>query len=206
MRVVVQERRSLLREGIAEILDTESDGVEILGLAAGGEDVVRIALAVEPDLVVLELEPVGWDAPTAIHTIRSSFPDCRFAVLHEGRRGEMSPLASEVAPVTLVPYGAGRAALRALVRGEVLPPPVARERRVLPERHRLSEREREVLRHIAAGRTSAEISELLGLQPKTIDGHKQRIFNKLSVQNQAHAVAVAYRMGVLGLPPVEGTG
>lgn len=65
----------------------------------------------------------------------------------------------------------------------------------------LTGRELEVLRLIGAGRTTREISGALGVSRRTVENHKRRIFAKLDVQSQAHAVASAARLGLLTLPP-----
>jgi len=61
----------------------------------------------------------------------------------------------------------------------------------------LTQREAEILHCIAAGLSANEVSEQLGISRKTVEGHKRRIFTKLHVQNQAHAVAIATRSGLL---------
>ena len=61
----------------------------------------------------------------------------------------------------------------------------------------LTAREAEILECIAAGLSASEVSEQLGISRKTVEGHKRRIFTKLDVQNQAHAVAIATRAGML---------
>jgi DNA-binding CsgD family transcriptional regulator len=67
----------------------------------------------------------------------------------------------------------------------------------VPPRAVLTARELDVLGLVGAGHTTREVSEALGISPKTVENHKQRIFVKLGVQNQAHAVAVAMRTGLL---------
>jgi DNA-binding NarL/FixJ family response regulator len=67
----------------------------------------------------------------------------------------------------------------------------------------LTGRELEVLRLIGAGRTTREISGALGVSRRTVENHKRRIFAKLDVQSQAHAVASAARLGLLTLPPAR---
>jgi len=61
----------------------------------------------------------------------------------------------------------------------------------------LTPREAEILRRIASGLSATEVSDELGISRKTVEGHKRRIFTKLDVQNQAHAVAIATRAGML---------
>jgi DNA-binding CsgD family transcriptional regulator len=65
----------------------------------------------------------------------------------------------------------------------------------------LTPREREVLELVSTGLTSRVISTHLGVSPKTIENHKQRIFHKLGVQNQGHAVANALRAGLIAAVP-----
>jgi DNA-binding CsgD family transcriptional regulator len=64
----------------------------------------------------------------------------------------------------------------------------------------LTKRECEVLLHVGAGETSSEICRQLGISRKTVENHKQRIFAKLDVQNQAHAIALAMRRGLIAHP------
>ncbi len=66
-----------------------------------------------------------------------------------------------------------------------------------PARRLLTPREVEVVRLISKGLTGGEIAEALGVRPKTVENHKQRMFAKLDVQNQAHAVARCARLGFL---------
>src|SRR5213078_1893180 len=63
----------------------------------------------------------------------------------------------------------------------------------------LTEREREVLRLVGMGSTTREISGRLGISAKTVENHKHRIFSKLGVHNQAHAVSIAVRKGLIDL-------
>ena len=62
----------------------------------------------------------------------------------------------------------------------------------------LTPRQIEVVQLIARGLTSHEIAEELGVRPKTVENYKQRVFTRLGVQNQAHAVARCARMGLVG--------
>jgi DNA-binding CsgD family transcriptional regulator len=91
-------------------------------------------------------------------------------------------------------------ALRDAVRGSRHPANVVpTRRRVALERakSRLSSREVEILSEISAGRTTGEVATAMGISPKTVENHKQRIFAKLGVQTQAHAVSVAMRSGLV---------
>jgi DNA-binding NarL/FixJ family response regulator len=90
----------------------------------------------------------------------------------------------------------------AAAHGEVTPRVAARSADALsavesPCSSRLSPREVQILTCIADGLSAGEVSEHLGISRKTVEGHKRRIFTKLDVQNQAHAVAIATRTGLL---------
>ena len=61
-----------------------------------------------------------------------------------------------------------------------------------------------MLGEIGAGSTTRLVAQTMGISPKTVENHKQRIFSKLGVQNQAHAVAVAMRQGLLSASPSAG--
>jgi DNA-binding NarL/FixJ family response regulator len=74
------------------------------------------------------------------------------------------------------------------------------------DRSTLTGRELEVLRLIGAGRTTRQISDALGISQRTVENHKRRIFAKLDVQSQAHAVASAARLGLLAAPGVAAAG
>ena len=96
-------------------------------------------------------------------------------------------------------YGADRRQLLGALVGH----PVTRPSRHGPDRRRkqtraqLTEREQQVLRSLAAGRTAKETSLELALSPRTVEHHKRRIYEKLDARNRAHAVALAHRIGLL---------
>ena len=75
-----------------------------------------------------------------------------------------------------------------------------------PEEMVLAPRELTILNLVGAGFTSREISSQLAISHKTVEDHKQRIFGKLGVQNQAHALSVAMRLGVMRPERVMGLG
>lgn len=195
MHVLIQERRSLVREGIASILAVD-DGLVIAGCAVDDEELLAMAATRTVDVVVLELHSEDWDVSSLVAQLGDLRPGIRTVAMHHGRRSDEARHAKKVGVAAQVSYGAGRRALVAAVRGGKSHPSPVLERRTLPSREVLTAREREVLRHIAAGLTTAESALLLDVSPKTVDNHKQRIFGKLGVRNQAHAVALAHRMGI----------
>jgi DNA-binding NarL/FixJ family response regulator len=196
--VAVQERRRLLRDGIGLMLAGEP-GIRVAGLAADDVALRQLAADHELDVVVVEVSAPEWDVARLVADVRHARPAVRVVGLHPGRRTDHLAAGKVAGVDTLVSVGAGAAGLIAAIEGvEAVPPPIRMvDRRRLPGRQVLTRREREVLRHISAGLTTKQSAQLLRLSPKTVDNHKQHLFAKLGVQNQAHAVAIAHRAGIL---------
>lgn len=198
-RIVLQERQRLLREGLALFIGAEPD-IEVVATAETGKELLDVCAETRPSAVLLELDVADWDA-------------CRVAALLKRRQRSIRivgtcarPLRNEtiraalVGVRTVVSRSAGIRPLVDALRSE----PAEVRHLPLPTTTRapagsLTRRELEILAHVASGATTREASERLGISPKTVENHKQRIFAKLDVQNQAHAVAVAMRGGLL--PP-----
>jgi DNA-binding NarL/FixJ family response regulator len=199
VRVIVQERRRLVRAGIARLLAEDRRGVEVVGVAADESDVVALVGIHRAELLVLELEPQGWDLAGLIAWLRADHPRCRIVALHHGRRADHEAMAEQLG-IGLVSYSAGVAGLRAAMRGRVLPVPAdaVPDRRRLPSRAAFSVGEREMLRRMAAGDTAEEAAIALSLSPRTVELAQRRILDKLGARGRAHAVAVAHQIGVLG--------
>ena len=162
-------------------------------------DVRRLVRAFDVDVAVFELVADAWDVAELAAAIRIDCPTIRLVGLHPGRRSDHTARSTAVGVDAMLSYGTGVAGLVAAIRGdEGVSRAPAIDRRVLPAREILTAREREVLLHISAGYTTQQSAQLLSLSPKTVDNHKQRMFAKLDVQNQAHAVAVAHRPGSSG--------
>jgi DNA-binding NarL/FixJ family response regulator len=202
-RVVIQERKRLLRLGLAEILVARG-GIEVLGSVANAAQLREVVDRTQPGSVVLELD-APWDVRELVTDLRRSAPGIRVIALHPGRLSDHGRLGSDALIDELAPYGGGTSAILAAIVGEptLVPRSDRPDRRRLPSRTSLTPRECEVLRHLAAGMTAADCAAALHVSPKTVDNHKQRIFSKLGVQNQAHAVALAHRIGLLGRAPYD---
>ncbi|MCA1845149.1 MAG: response regulator transcription factor [Actinobacteria bacterium] len=196
-RVVVQERRRLFREGLAMVLSAQPD-LHVVGAVADAHGLVDACGRLRPDVALLELDEVGWDTPPLIALLVRRHPGLRVVGLHAELDRVWVQRARQGGVGTPVPRAAGVESVLDAVRGgpgwsRVTPLP----RRTAQDRDRLTAREIQVLALIGSGATSQEISGRLGISRKTVENHKQRIFPKLEVQNQAHAVAVAMRRGLV---------
>jgi DNA-binding NarL/FixJ family response regulator len=157
-----------------------------------------------PDAALLEADPVEWDAGRLARSLRRAVPRLRVVGLSTE---EMSPAdlaaARRNGMRTVLPRSAGMAQILAALRAtSATPRPTDRmaAQRTMsgdPADVRLTPRELTILNFVGAGYTSREISAQLAISHKTVENHKQRIFGKLGVQNQAHAVSVAMRRGLM---------
>jgi DNA-binding NarL/FixJ family response regulator len=197
VRIVVQHRQRFFREGLALLLRREPD-VDELGTAVGSTDIAAVCASTAPDVVLLEIDSDEWDPCRVAAALRRTHRRVHFVGLHAADRGPEA-------------VRAGYAGIRAVVHQKDGIEPILAAVRAVPHRPfapivvpnatqlpgALTRREIDVLSLVSAGWTSREISERLSISYKTVENHKQRIFEKLGVQNQAHAVAVAMRRGVI---------
>jgi len=199
LRIAIQDRRRLFREGLALILGAEPD-LSVVAPASTAKELVKATVGVDLDLVLLELDCSDWDPCRLVAALCKRHQ--RLAVIGTvgGVEARPSHRAYQAGVRTVFPRDAGMRTLLHTIRS--LPDP-ARPRatpRVIDltaPSSVLSRRELEVLNAISTGATTQRVAAGMGISPKTVENHKQHIFTKLGVQNQAHAVAVATRMGVL---------
>jgi DNA-binding NarL/FixJ family response regulator len=198
---VVQERRRLLREGLALWIAAQDD-LQLAGAVASGAELVALCADQSPDFAVFEADAEEWDPLEIARTLRRRHPALRLVGTVGDRGAEQGP-ALGAGMAALVKRSAGVGAVLAAVRGSgtvVDLRSVERQPRVEPSDLRtiLTDRELEILMLIGSGLAAREIADRLRISPKTVDNHKQRIYAKLGVQSQAHAVAVAIRAGFIG--------
>jgi DNA-binding NarL/FixJ family response regulator len=209
LRIAIQDRQRLYREGVALVLGGEPD-LEVVATAATAAELVSATAECNVDLVVLELDVEDWDACRLVAALRKRHPGLAVVGLLPGDDDELPARAYQAGVRSVFPRNAGMNAFLRTVRS--LPNPsraaVPADRVVNLDERRplLSHREIQVLGEIGAGSTTRVVAEAMGISPKTVENHKQRIFTKLGVQNQAHAVAVAMRQGLLQPAPSAGFG
>jgi DNA-binding CsgD family transcriptional regulator len=198
IRVALQDRRRIVCSGMKLLIEAEPD-LALAGCVADDRELRDIVLSRPVDVAAFEIRSTEWDVTGLAASLRREVPSIRLIGLHRGRRTDHEGVGKAVGVDILHSYGAGTGAFLAALRGRRAESAEREiERRQLPGREVLTPREREVLRHISAGLTTQQSAGLLEVSPKTVDNHKQRMFAKLGVQNQAHAVAIAHRLGVLG--------
>ena len=202
MRVLLVEDHTIVREGLKAMLALEGD-LEVVGEAADGEKAVALAKSLVPDVVVMDLSLPALNGVDATAAIVAACPSTRVLVLSMyGGPEHVRPAVRAGASGYLV-KGTGVAELvsgiRAISRGE----PwfshgiAAILLRADDGAGSLTPREREVLKLVAEGLSSAEIAKELDLSVKTVESHRSRIMTKLDVTNAAGLVREAIRLGLV---------
>jgi DNA-binding NarL/FixJ family response regulator len=198
IKLVVQDRQRLFREGLAMVLSSESDLV-VTATVATAQELAAVITEHDADIVILELDTPDWDAYQLAGALRRRNPRLTLVGISNSVE-DRSLQAYQAGFRCLLARSAGVRILLQTLRNLPVQPPAVTSRRVVPidsRRPVLTPRELEVLRAIGSGATTRKVGHIMGISPKTVENHKQRIFGKLGVQNQAHAVSIALRRGLL---------
>jgi two-component system response regulator NreC len=225
IRLLLVDDHDIVRAGLKSFLESQS-GLEVVGEARNGTEAIERAAELKPDIVLMDISMPGVDGLEATSQLMGSFPDTQVLALtvHDDKQyfmqmlgaGASGYLTKLAAPDELV------AAIHAVANGDVyLQPALARW--LIEDYQRLaasiagpvtgggepsqegsgldvlSPREREVLEMVANGRSNAEIGEQLGLSPKTIARHRERIMKRLNLHSRTELVKFAIRTHLISL-------
>ncbi|UTT63752.1 response regulator transcription factor [Microcella humidisoli] len=204
IRVLVADDHAVVRAGIVALLAGEH-GIEVIGEAADGEQAVQLALALRPDVVVMDVRMPGLTGDAATARIRERTDDVRVLVLttYESDASILSAIEAGASGylVKAAPAEELIAGVRSVAAGEVALSPaiaaqlVARVREPAPPV--LTPRETEVLRLVAEGLSNREIGARLFVGEATVKTHLLRAFEKLGVNDRTRAVTLAMERGLL---------
>jgi DNA-binding NarL/FixJ family response regulator len=201
IRVLIAEDHSLVRRGLAAIINMEED-VTVVGEAGDGEEAIEQWRRLRPDVVLMDLRMPRLEGVEAIKRIRAEDPKAGIIVLttfdHDEdiyaglRAGAKAYLLKDVQPEEL--FGC----IRAVHAGEAyLQPKVAAKlvRRV--QEHQLTEREEQILKLLAEGKSNRAIGQALHITESTVKSHLKSLFVKLDATSRAEAIALAARRGLV---------
>jgi len=214
IRVLLADDQVLVRAGFRALLDAQDD-IEVVGEAGDGEEAVRLAGRLVPDVVLMDVRMPGLDGLAATRMIAA---DARLAqvrvvilttfeldeyVFEALRVGASGFLVKDTEPVDLI------RGVRAVARGDALLSPGvtrrliaefaarAKEPRTMPELDALTDREREVMALVAGGLSNEEIAERLVVSPATAKTHVSRAMVKLGARDRAQMVVLAFESGLV---------
>jgi DNA-binding NarL/FixJ family response regulator len=202
--VLIVDDHPIVREGLRAVLATEP-GITVLGDCGSGEDAVRAAAELSPDVVLMDLRLPGLDGVGATRQIVAAGRSAVLVLTTYDTDGDIARAIAAGAVGYLLkdaPRQELVAAVHATARGEtVLAAPVA-AKLVSQVRGagRLTAREDDVLERIARGLSNPEIGRELYISEATVKSHVTSIFTKLSVKDRTAAVTVAIARGLLPPP------
>jgi len=205
IRVLIADDHSVVREGLRMFLGRDPE-LAVIGEATDGEEAVRLARQLRPDVVLMDLLMPLMDGIAATSAIRSELPETEVialtsvlestAVVGAVKAGAIGYLLKDTQAHEL------RRAIKAAAAGQVQLSPQAsaylvREVRAPETTGALTEREAEVLRLLAQGQSNKEIAQTLQIVEDTVKTHVKHILSKLGVQSRTQAALYAMRLGMV---------
>lgn len=214
IRILLADDQTLVRAGFRALLDAQSD-MQVVGEAGDGDDAVRLASSLVPDVVLMDIRMPRCDGLEATRRIVS---DERLAqvkiiilttfdldeyIFEAIRVGASGFLVKDTEPVDLI------RGIQAVAQGDALLSPSVTRQLIaefatltkksvpVPALDMLTEREREVMALVAAGLSNEEIAERLVISPMTAKTHVSRAMMKLGARDRAQLVVFAYESGLV---------
>jgi DNA-binding NarL/FixJ family response regulator len=219
-RILLADDHQLVRAGIRSLLQRLHD-VRVVAEASDGDEALRLVATEQPDNVLMDIGMAGLNGLAATERIAQAFPAVRVIILsmHDNKEYVLQALRAGAAGYLLKDAAKAELelAVRAVACGETyLSPPVSKHviaayvQRAIgtpatPESEanleRLTPRQQEVLRLIAAGQTSQAIAGTLGISVKTVETHRAQIMERLDIHDVAGLVRYAIHIGLVASEP-----
>ena len=207
IRILIADDHGVVRQGLRMFLSLDLD-IEVVGEATNGEEALRMARELRPDVILMDLLMPVMDGIEATRAIRAELPDVEVvaltsviedaSVIGAVRAGAIGYLLKDTDAEEL------HRAIRGAAEGQVQLAPEAAARMVDEVRgptspETLTERETEVLKLLARGKTNKQIARALSVEEKTVKTHVSSILTKLGFQSRTQAALHAVRTGLVGI-------
>jgi two-component system response regulator DesR len=200
IRILLAEDQGMVRDALATLLGMEDD-LEVVSRLAAGDRVVETAMALRPDVALLDIELPGMDGLTAAAELHRALPACRILILTTfARPGYLRRAIQAGASGFMVKDGPVEAlvqAIRDILDGRQVIDPALAAAALRAGSDPLSQRERDVLGAAADGSSVAEIAARLFLSEGTVRNYLSSAIGKLGARNRLEAIRVAEQRGWL---------
>ena len=201
LRVLIADDHLIVRMGLVTLLEN-SPGIAVVGEAEDGDEAVRKALKLRPDVVVMDLMMPGKDGTTATAEIKSAAPEVNVLILTTFAASDTIAKALAAGATGAILKSTPKAKLLEAIRN------VANGKQAIaddikdilaedPPVPELTARQTEILKSVTLGLTNRDIAVQLGICPTVVKEHLCAIFAKLGAANRAEAIAIAMRKHLL---------
>ena len=211
-RLLVADDHTLIRKGIVGLLNAQPD-MEVTGEVGNGQEAIEETAKTLPDIVLMDIGMPVLNGLDATQEIRKRFPQVRVLILTMHDREDYLFQALRAGAAGYILKGADvqdlLSAIRSVHKGGIYLYPTVTNKLLSEYLRRvergedqtsfegLTEREREVLRLIAQGKTTTEIAQFLFLSPHTVETHRDHIMGKLNLHRKAELIRYAIRKGLI---------
>src|SRR5512146_857657 len=208
--LIIVDDHEVVRQGVRAYLSAQPD-LEVIGEAGSGDEAVRLAAELVPDVALLDLLMPGMDGIEATRRLKKASPRTQVVVLtsyHEDehifpalRAGAISYLLKDIKMEEMAEAvrraARGEATLHPRVASRVIQEIYGAGRDAINPYTELTERELEVLRLIANGQSNSEIAAQMTVSENTVKGHVSNILSKLHLADRTQAAVFAWKEGIV---------
>jgi two-component system, NarL family, nitrate/nitrite response regulator NarL len=211
IKVLIADDHKLFRQGLISLIKTRQDMVEVVGEAENGEEAIRLAEKLRPDVILMDIYMPQLDGLQAAKIIHARFPKIAVVILTSSEKdGHLyEAVQSGVAGYLLKSLDAeelfsmingvthGEAAMTRAVASRLLKGVANRVSQDKKGESSLTERELLVLRLVASGASNSDIADKLSISVNTVKSHLKNILEKLHLENRTQAATYAFERGLV---------